>query len=119
MSCSLALLTRLTQRERDQRLTLIQRSQPMSAAKRTPDAALISRVSRADGAGVRVHVAGGAEVVSLRVVRIRGDIRLDVGARTRGVALDAVGARVQSCPVIARVLSLCAGSDERQRCSKD
>jgi hypothetical protein len=94
MSCSLALLARLTQRERDQRLTLTQRSQPMSAAKRTPDAASISRVSRADGAGVRVHVAGGAEVVALRGVRVCGDMRLHIGAAARGVALDVVGARV-------------------------
>ena len=40
----------------------------------------IARVSRADGAGIRVHIPGGAEVVALRAVRICGDMRLNIGA---------------------------------------
>jgi hypothetical protein len=71
---------------------------------------------RVPTAGVGVHVAGGAEVVPLRAVRIRGDMRLHVSAAARGVAVDAVGARVRTG---ARVLSLRGGRDERQCSSKN
>ena len=81
--------------------------------------ASVPGVSGPDCAGIRVHIPGGAEIVSLCAVRIRGDVRLDIGAAIRGVALDAVGARVGPSPIVARVLSLCTGSDERQCCREN
>ena len=76
----------------------------------------VAWVSSADGAGVGIHVAGGAEIIALRAVWIRGDVRLDVGTRTSGVALNAVAACIRAG---SEVLSLCAGGDERQRASKN
>lgn len=64
---------------------------------------LVPRVTGTDGTGVRVHVAGGAVIVALGVVRIGGHMGLHVGAAVRSVALDAVALRVRtvSAPISA------------------
>ena len=64
-------------------------------------------MSRADGARVRVHVPGGAIVVPLRVVRVRGDVGLHVGAAAGGVALHSMAVWVSA-------LSLRAVGSEEQ-----
>ena len=48
----------------------------------------VLRISRADGAGVRIHIAGGAEVVSLGAVRIRRYMRRHIGPAAGDVSLE-------------------------------
>jgi hypothetical protein len=71
----------------------------------------VLRVTRTDGARIRVHVAGGAVIVALGAVRIGLHVRRDVSPVARGVALDRMAVRV--C-----VLCLCRGSADRQRRSQ-
>jgi hypothetical protein len=63
--------------------------------------ASVPRIPRADGAGVRVHVAGGAIVVALGAVRVGGDVGRDIGAAARDVALDGVAVLERAKEVIA------------------
>jgi hypothetical protein len=78
-----------------------------------------SRIPRADGAGVRVHVAAGAVVVAGSVVRVGRDVGCHVGAVAGRVPLDGVAVRIRARAVAARVLRLCGGRGQRQRGSQN
>jgi hypothetical protein len=73
-----------------------------------PRSALVARIPRADGAGVRVHLAGGAVIVALGVVSV--DPR--ASGTQGGVGLHRMTVRVCA-------LSLCCSDDDRQRRSQN
>jgi hypothetical protein len=57
----------------------------------------VPRIPRADGAGVRVHVADGTVVVALGAVGIGSGVRRHIGPAAGDVPLNGVATRIRAC----------------------
>jgi hypothetical protein len=84
----------------------------MSEARRSR---LVPRITRADGSGLRIDVAGGAVVVTLGVVRIGLLVRLHIGATAVRVALHRVASSRQASNSTFVLLDSAATSDNGLR----